>query len=170
MTGLPEDEYTGETIATLTVTPLLIAGLLVLTVVAFRRWRRADSSGDDIDRPLWFGGAVVATVAALGVAALTWWGMYPWRAEYHEWRAVAGTVETVDSRLAPAQDGAVQEKYVVKFDDNPHEYGVLDTRAAMVRPGDRLTITCVRRWQWSGTHGHDCNFVAHQKKESEKPS
>lgn len=47
----------------------------------------------------------------------------------------------------------------IKFRGSAQQYGVLDTRAAGIKPGDRLSIACVKRWQWSGTHGYDCNFV-----------
>lgn len=104
--------------------------------------------------------------AAIGAGFLTavavfglWWGMYPWKAEYHQYRPVAGTVERIDSRIAAgANDRGVQQKYVVTFTGNPQPYGVLDTRAAGVRPGDRLEIACVRRWQQAGTDGYDCMF------------
>jgi hypothetical protein len=150
-------EWTGESIAALITVPTLIA-LLIFGGVAFRR--REKRAADKFDRTelriAWIGCFALALIAQAGL----WWGMYPWKAEYHQWRPVSGVVESADSRLMPAGDGSMEQKFVVSFKDNPQQYGVLDTRAAAVRPGDRLTITCVRRWQWSGAHGYDCNFVA----------
>jgi amino acid transporter len=153
---LPPDDYTGETVATMATVPTLIVFCVAVAVFAFWSWRR---TSDDLDRPLWLFTGIGFTVIAASIGALLWWGMYPWQAEYHQWRAVAGTVATVNSRLTATDVGTMQDKYVVTFQGNAQEYGVLDTRAAAVRPGDKLTITCVRRWQWSGAHGYDCNFV-----------
>lgn len=160
---LPADEYTGETIAAMIAVPLVITGFVALTVFAFLRWRATDHTYDD-EGPLWLTGGITTGVCAALTGALLWWGMYPWKAEYHQWRAVTGTVASVDSRLTSTSQGGMEDKYVVTFEGNDQEYGVLDTRAAAVKPGDTLTITCVRRWQWSGSHGFDCNFVDFTRK------
>ena len=151
----PPDEWTRETIAAMTVVPAIILACLIFAGLAFYQWRHCRPT----DGPLWFVGGVGCIVAALVASGLLWWGMYPWDARYHQWRAVAGTVATVDSRLTPAGDHGMEDKYVVMFRGNQNQYGVLDTRAATVRPGDQLTLACVRRWQWSGSHGYDCTFV-----------
>jgi hypothetical protein len=146
------------TTATMIVVPVLLLaalGTVVVTVVLRRR------ATDSDDRRVYGWAAVGAGVAVVVISVATWWGMHPWRAEYHEWRSVSGVVEFVDSRLLATgnNDGSVEDKFVVIFEGNPQQYGVLDTRAASVRPGDTLTITCVRQYQWSGSHGYDCNFV-----------
>lgn len=154
---LPVDEYTGETVAAVSTVPILIVFFLAMTAFCLWAWRRTE---DDMDRPLWLFGWIISAVIAASIGALFWWGMYPWKADYHQWRAVTGTVDSIDSRLTTAgQSGGMEDKYVVTFQGNDQEYGVLDTRAAAVRRGDTLTITCVRRWQWTGSHGYDCNFV-----------
>lgn len=153
---LPADEWTGETVIAIATVPVLIFFLLLATAFCFWAWRRTD---DDVDRPLWLGIGVGSAVITVLISALFWWGMYPWRAEYHQWRAVTGTVATTDSRLTATGNGGMEDKYVVTFVGDDREYGVLDTRAAAVREGDILTLTCVRRWQWSGSHGYDCNYV-----------
>ncbi|GAB3156407.1 hypothetical protein GCM10027258_62800 [Amycolatopsis stemonae] len=103
---------------------------------------------------------LVVLIAGAVVAGAFWWGMYPWKSEYHHWNPVSGVVDTVDSRrVATGDQGATEDKFVVTFRGNPQQYGVLDTRAAGVKPGDTLSITCKRAYQWSGTHGYDCNFV-----------
>lgn len=157
-TELPAPEWTGETIAAMIVIPLLIVALAVATYL-FRRWEiteRGDRYGDPaIAKGLWITMLAGIVLASAGL----WWGMYPWKAEYHQWRPVTGRVTTVDSRMVPAGEHGMEQKFVVMFDGNPQQYGVIDTRAAGVKPGDQLTITCVRRWQWAGEHGYDCNFV-----------
>jgi len=161
---IAEPTITGGTVATLIGIPIL---LLVQIAPAIWALRYARSNRDTGNYSEEFAAKILAAV--LGVLIVltlvaTWWGMYPWRWEYHEWRPVSGTVASVDSRLNRTDSGT-EEKFVVTFEGNRQQYGVLDTRAATLRPGDRLSITCVRRWQWSGTHGFDCAFV-----DMERPS
>jgi NADH:ubiquinone oxidoreductase subunit 5 (subunit L)/multisubunit Na+/H+ antiporter MnhA subunit len=166
-----ESEFTGETIATMILVPLALLLCLAL-FVGLRMWskrasakstaKRSESSyGTDWDaetarltRRWSWAGPVIAVL----VVVATWWGIYPWESEYHQWVPKSGVVETIDSRLV-----AMEGKFVVKFQGDDQQYGVLDTRASGVRTGDQLTITCVRRWQWSGSHGFDCNFVSLEK-------
>lgn len=157
---MPETVMTGESIIALIAVPLVIVGLLV---AAHLLRRKARDLTDKFDRNSARGAVAICLVGVLANIVGLWWGMYPWKWEYHQWRPISGTVATVDSRLVPAGDKSMEDKFVVTFEDNPQQYGVLDTRAATLRPGDGLVITCVRRWQWSGTHGYDCNFVSMTK-------
>lgn len=169
---MSESVYTGETIATMILIPialLLCAGLFIglrlrarklaaKSAAEYKLSYLTDWDGDNarlLRRWSWAG-----PVGAVVTVALTWWGMYPWAAEYHHWVPKSGTVDTVDSRLISAGNSSMEDKFVVKFQGSDQQYGVLDTRAAGLKPGDHLTITCVKRWQWSGTHGYDCNFVS----------
>jgi hypothetical protein len=167
-----ETEYTGQAIAAMITVPILFLLLLAGSVFLFKKWRglRAEKLAGEHDEyavvtpALALTAFIVCAVSAVVAAVGLWWGMYPWKAEYHEWRPVSGVVETVDSRLTAASgNGTMEDKFVVTFEGNPQQYGVLDTRAAGVKPGDRIEITCVRRWQWSGSHGYDCNFVGLEK-------
>jgi hypothetical protein len=170
-----EGEFTGETIATIVVVPLALLLSVVLFVLLRSLARRAAAKSaasagskwatdwDADDARLARRWSWSAPVIAVLIVVATWWGMYPWRYEYHHWVPKAGEVSTVDSRLTGTGNGAMEDKFVVKFSGDSQQYGVLDTRAAGIKPGDHLTITCVRRWQWSGTHGYDCNFVALEK-------
>lgn len=148
-------EYTGGTVATMVVIPLLLAVCVVGGIVA-DRMRRARVRQAERDTCAWV--TIMAAVSAVTIAVCTWWGMYPWKAEYHEYRQVSGVVSTVTSRMVATGSG-MEDKFVVRFGGDDREYGVLDTRIAAARIGDRLTVLCVRRWQWTGTHGYDCQFV-----------
>jgi hypothetical protein len=169
-----EPELTGGTIATIACVPLLLlllgAGFVVLRKVA--AWRDQVAEGKDRGRSYddgnwerseakWARRAAWAMpVFAVATVALTWWGMFPWKSEYHHWTPITGVVDTADSRLVASGDKAMEDKFVVKFVGGDAQYGVLDTRAAGLKADDKLTITCVRIYQWAGTHGYDCNFVS----------
>jgi hypothetical protein len=154
-------ELTGETVLTMVVVPLLVAATTLVGVFFFVVWRHLRARDHD-DTGLAMASWVLCIVALIAIGGLTWWGMYPWKSEYHHWTPKSGVVATVDSRIVPGgtDSKSVEQKFVVSFAGEDQQYAVMDTRAAGVKPGDRLTITCVRRWQWSGTHGYDCNFVA----------
>lgn len=145
--------WTVESIIAVIAMPVLILAALTGAVLCWIAARRGD-----YEAGLFRGFSIVCLVTAIGFGVGFWWGMYPWQAEYHQWRPVTGVVATTDSRLLAAGDGSTEQKFVVTFVDNPIQYGVLDTRAASVRPGDRLDISCVRRWQQAGTDGYDCLF------------
>jgi hypothetical protein len=153
-------EWTGETIATFILVPVILGATLAAAVLFFHLWRKLRAHNYHDDAPWALACWVIAAIAAAATVTLTWWGMYPWHAEYHQWTPVSGVVDTIDSRLVSAGDKAMEDKYVVTFVGRTEQYGVLDTRAAGVKSGDRITITCVRRYQWSGSHGYDCNFVS----------
>lgn len=129
---------------------LLSLGAIALGVFGIQR-------GEPDRLPLIAGG-VGALLVTLAVTAFT---MYPFSAEYHQWRQHTGTVSVISSRLLSAGDGkSTEQKFVVRFAGSAQEYGVNDTRAAAVKVGDQLTITCKRAWQFSGTDGYDCNYVS----------
>lgn len=164
-----EPELTGGTITTIILVPL---GLIVCAA-AFVLLRRYAAHKDGVsgifaseDATLARRLSWLAPAAVVATIVLTWWGMYPWKSEYHHWTPVSGVVDTVDSRLVPMGENSMGDKYVVKFQGGDAQYGVLDTRAAGLKPGDKLTITCVRIWQWAGTHGYDCNFVSLERAKS----
>lgn len=147
-----------------TIWTIIIVGIILLVLaVATLFFTAVTIKGDSEDRregPKWILGCLVAIVAVIGA---TIYGMWPLSHEYHYWIPKAGTVNSLDSRLVPSgSDGtSIETKFVVSFVEDPtrQQYGVLDTRAAGLKVGDRLTITCKREWQFSGTDGYDCNFV-----------
>lgn len=146
-----EPELTGGTIAT--VVSMIVCAIVFVLALPIA-WLAAENRAQRIGYPL-----VVLLVGALAAVGF-WWGMFPWKAEYHHWTPVSGVVDTVDSRLVSTGEKSMEDKFVVKFVGGDAQYGVLDTRAAGLKPGDKLTITCVRQYQWAGTHGYDCNFVS----------
>jgi hypothetical protein len=144
---------------------LPICALLVFACVVglryARRWlaREKIKTGPSYDR--YVGEArvfmIALAVVLAGLVGFTAIGMWPYKAEYHQWRDTVGTVETIDSRLL---SGAT-ERFVVTFDDG-RQRSCDDTRCAQVAEGDHLALACKRAWQWAGTHGYDCNYVSHR--------
>lgn len=84
--------------------------------------------------------------------------MWPWKAEYHQFRQVSGTVSAVSSRLV-AGDRSTNQKFVVILTSGPQQYGVDDTRAALLHPGDAVSLRCIRSYTYgSNDAGYDCKW------------
>lgn len=139
-------------LGTLIWLPILALIVLVCVVAAVAAWR-ADEPGFSI-------GAVLVAFVFVGCTALPQIGMYPYKAEYHQWRDVSGTVDKIDRRLISKSD-SMEDKFVIRFEDsNGAQFGCDDTRCASVEEGDALTLSCKRAWQYTGTDGYDCRFVS----------
>ena len=145
---------TGGTLATIICMSVLAIIVIVAIIINISMHMEKDDYAGEVTF------VIVAIILIAGISV--WWGMYPWKADYHEWREHSGIVDTApDSRiLTDTASGSIEQKFVVKFIGDDQQYGVNDTRAAGLKPGDHLTITCVHIFQWSGTHGYDCNFVS----------
>ena len=85
-------------------------------------------------------------------------GLFPWEAEYHQYQERRGVVKEIGKRLL-ADGDSMSEKFVVRFEGVDGEFGCLDTRCAIVEPGDKLTVKCLMEWDYNGTDGHNCKFV-----------
>src|SRR5215210_5246360 len=103
-------------LGTLVGFPVLVLVCLVLAVVAalcwvwFRSEMRSQSTMASPGEALAFAG--LATFVFLLIVVLTAVGMWPYKAEYHQWRTTAGTVTDVDSRLLSSGDGGPTERFV----------------------------------------------------------
>jgi hypothetical protein len=96
-------------------------------------------------------------VVTLGI---TGWAFYPYSSDYHKWTELTGEVVKVNDRFLQAGKG-VEQKYVVDFGDG-EEYGCRDTRCSLIEPGERLTLSCKKAWQYTGRDGWDCNYVGRE--------
>lgn len=131
------------TIVWLVFTVLILIGTAVIAVIALR----SDESG----------GYVLAGVILLLWVAGSAFGMYPYSAEYHSYKPVSGVVEKIDSRIVAKSNGQ-ETKFVVKFASNSQLYGCNDTRCANTKVGDKLSLTCIRDWQFAGVDGYTCKY------------
>lgn len=98
---------------------------------------------------------VLAAVVVL-IAAVAFW---PYRWEYHSYKTVSGTVEAIDARQISDGNG-MSQVYVARIGGEP--YRCDDTRCAAVHEGDALTLRCIKEWEYAGTDGYRCSFVAHE--------
>lgn len=105
-----------------------------------------------------FGIAVMGWIVFVTVLGIALWQFFPYTPDYHRYKPVSGTVAEISSRILGNGD-SVDQKFVVVFQGNPQEYGCLDTRCALVKIGDRLSLKCLKKWEYAGTPGYDCNFV-----------
>ena len=102
---------------------------------------------------------IVLGACGLAIAVIVFMTAYwPFDSSYHKWYTVAGVVKSIDSRQAEG-DSASFTRMVITYAGG-EQYGCDDTRCAAVRPGDLLTLRCKREWQYEGTPGYLCNFVA----------
>lgn len=140
-------------IVSIVVTIIGLFGITALIVWAFRPtddWRAIKSE---------YPGEVRCGSVGLLVLWIAFWAFafFPYEKAYHAYIETAGTVETIDSRLLPSGDG-MEEKFVVRFEGSQQEYGCLDTRCALVEPGDYLVLACIKDWDYNATDGYDCKF------------
>lgn len=142
----------GAPIVALVVLVLLVGGVWLISI---------DKRVSEYDRgvPKVVGIFAVAVGLALAVLMITPVGFYPFDAEYHQWRETSGTVAKIDKRLIGSGD-SMEDKFVVRFTSDGQQFGCDDTRCAGVSVGDKLTLSCKRAWQYTGTDGYDCRFVA----------
>lgn len=131
----------------LPVLALILVACLAATIKGISVVRNGDGEGW-----LLVGLGVGLGLFAIVVAAFGYW---PYKAEYHQWRTVQGVVQDVNKRLI-AEDKSMSERYVFKIDGTP--YGVDDTRASLVKPGDTVRLSCKREWQYASASGWACRW------------
>ena len=148
---------TASFLAYCVIMSVIVLGALGVIGYGILQARTATNSYDHEDSR-WFiyGGAAVVIIASV----ISVFALYPYKAEYHSWRVHSGVVDKISSRLVSAGDkGGTDQKFVVVFRGSTQPYGVVDTRASLVKPGDPLRITCIRRHQWGGgVDGYDCRW------------
>lgn len=94
-------------------------------------------------------------VIALILVVSTLNGFYPYDSSYHKWVEVSGTVQSVGS--GNISDGnSMSTRFVVKIDGQ--DYGVDDTRAALLKPGDAVDLKCKKEYVYASEAGWACNW------------
>lgn len=132
--------------------------VILLVAIAIVAW--AFFSDDEPAAGLGWTAAFIGTL----IFMLSPWGLYPTGgADYHKWSPKSGEVESVNKRLV-SKDKSMEEKYVIVFKGSPQEYGVEDTRAALIQSGDKVVVKCKRHYQWGSTPGYNCRWVSRTAK------
>lgn len=127
----------------------MIVSICALLTIIFTKWSFNN------DEPSWGWGGVIAFLIGIPIAAL---GFYPFNMAYHSYRPVSGVVEKIDSRFISTGSKSTETKFVVKFAGDSQLYGCTDTRCANTKPGERLSLACIRVWQYAGVDGYDCKY------------
>jgi hypothetical protein len=111
-------------------------------------WLAGPSEGHSVSL---FG--LIALAAALAVAGIAYW---PWDPSFHRWYHVEGTVTAVASRTISDDNHMMNQRFVVLIDGR--SYGVDDTRAALLRGGDHVSLMCKKEWAYRAKFGWVCNW------------
>lgn len=131
---------------------LVCIGLVVALVFAFR-WHKTERYDKEFPK-LVIGVSMVALLVNIGFTAF---GMYPYSSEYHQWRHVSGTVDSVHSRFISSTSGeSTEQRFLLTIDGQP--FGVDDTRASGVKPGDHVDLVCKKEWQYAANSGWGCRW------------
>lgn len=105
---------------------------------------------------------LVGLAAAVIVAVITGIVMWPWQTEYHRYQDVTGTVTGVSHRVVTSGSGdskKIEDKYVVSVQGTDKDFGILDTRASLLKQGDTVHLRCLRVYEFrSSNNGYDCKW------------
>lgn len=159
----PTIAHSGQwTLGVLIGLPAAILGALLLLGLAVFFWYlwATTPKGTYSDRSFWICGAVGTTVAFILFVPGMVWGFWPLDSAYHQYRDVHGTVDQISSRFIG--DGkSTSQKFVVTLEGSSQPFGVNDTRAALLKHGDPVSLRCIRVWEYgSDNAGYDCKWGA----------
>jgi hypothetical protein len=99
--------------------------------------------------------AAVGTFAGAGlvVFVITLVSMWPLEYPYHHWVDVRGQVTDINRRIVSTGDNSISQRYVVLV--RGQQYGVDDTRAALLKRGDPVSLRCKKEHQFMQPHDAD---------------
>lgn len=84
---------------------------------------------------------------ALAWAAIAW----PINLEYHAYEEVNGTVDSVDHDATTS---------LVRLAGDPRDLLCVEPRCALLTPGDRASLDCIRIWRINEPDPFECLFVS----------
>lgn len=108
------------------------------------------------------GGILICAGALLAVSTVVGfvWASWPFAYDYHHWVDKEITVKRSNSRLLTDSNGNIQQKIVVT-DDKGHFYGINETRATLLEPGNTVRLRCKKAYDFGvprAVHGWDCKW------------
>lgn len=102
------------------------------------------------------GAALIASAIVVAFISQIGFMVIGYNGDYMRYTAVNGTVTDVASRQV-SNDNGMSTRYVFRI--NGQDYGVDDTRAALVKAGDTATLNCKKEFVWGSTNnGWACNW------------
>ena len=139
------------TIAAIILIPLGAAGIALAVTLL----KKSSSQNDPED--YWIGAGSVALFAIpMFILPIIGLSLVGFSGDYMAYKPVSGQVEQIASRQI-ASGKAMETRYVFQIDGEP--YGVDDTRAALVKSGDNVSLNCVKEFVWGSTNnGYACNW------------
>lgn len=142
---------TSGTIAAIVLIPL---GVIAVGVASFLVLKAL--SADDPEF-FWIGaGGVLLIGLPMAVLPLVGLSLVGFNSDYMSYKPVAGKVEQIASRQI-ADGKAMSQRFVFKI--NGQQYGIDDTRAALVKEGDTVNLNCTKEFVWGSTNnGYACNW------------
>lgn len=126
---------------------------LVGLIGAVVGWVATDDPEDREERRM-----IVGFFIALPVV----WGLitagfcFPFAMDYHQWRKVEGKVAVAHTRILSGDNGP-DEQSVVSFTSGL-TVRCDDSRCVPLKPGDDLTLWCIKEWQWASDPGWACRY------------
>lgn len=146
-------QWSGGVVFGLPALLVLLAFCIVLAFLCFRDVKK-DPYSDGIIFGVVFG--ICAIALAIGMVI----GYWPLKGEYHQWNNKSGLVQSVSSRVKNTDETVIRD-YVVLYADGTR-LNCDDRRCGLVEPGDRLTLTCKRKWNYAGSDAWECKWVEEQ--------
>jgi hypothetical protein len=106
----------------------------------------------------WFAAAGVTGFFAIPalVFPLIGFGLVGYDSDYLLLKPVSGEVQEIASRQI-ADGKGMSTRYVAVI--NGQQYGIDDTRAALIKPGDTISLNCTKQFVYGSTNnGYACNW------------
>lgn len=123
-------------------------------VLGRRHANRADAY-DPFDGHMVFWGGVACLVLTVVITAVA---LFPYDMQYHSYRHVEGSVDAVQARMIGDGDGGTTQMFAVRFSGDGTAYRCDDSRCSLLKPGNHLSLWCIREWQYASTSGWVCRF------------
>lgn len=116
---------------------------------------------------LW--GPVVGLIWVVIYGACFTWGTWPpFNSAYHTYIPTTIQVASTSSRFL--SDGQSSTQYFAIQDKNGNTYRCDDTRCSVLKPGEFVTLMCVKEFETNGSPGMDCNFGKYGKNDVQQLS
>lgn len=135
---------------------LIALCVLMLAVVVFYlvAWGRAGMLADAFESGPAIGLVCLGALAVIFGVSITFANWPLFDTSFHRNVEKSFYVRSIDSRVMN------QTTVYAVTDMSDRTYKCVDTRCAVLRPFDHVTLSCLKQWQRHGTPGFDCDYVS----------